>query len=69
MIQEIQVDTKAAYTVMKESTQNVTIGMDVVAEAGQNFSKILEDIFRIQQDLKIYQRGIYRKNIVCYIMR
>jgi methyl-accepting chemotaxis protein len=52
LIKDIQADTKMAYNVMQESTESVTVGMDVVQEAGQNFSKILEDIFRIQQEVR-----------------
>lgn len=52
LIQEIQDETRVAYNVMQESTENVATGMTVVSEASDNFSKILQDIFTIQTDVQ-----------------
>ncbi|WP_110111600.1 methyl-accepting chemotaxis protein [Bacillus sp. CGMCC 1.16541] len=52
LIQEIQLETRAAYHVMQESNENVAAGMDVVSEASRNFSKIIQAIFAIRGDVQ-----------------
>ncbi|TYR79766.1 HAMP domain-containing protein [Priestia megaterium] len=53
MLKEIQQETKQVYAGMKMNTEDVVVGMDVVEEANEKFTKIIADILQVQSEIKV----------------